>query len=497
MPPIPQQGSRAGLITFLIISVVLLVVSLATMAYINAERNKLETANNEMQRKYNKVVRADQMPEGSDVSTLEAGREKLLNLPGNATTVDVALEQIRELTKVVSGTPDTRFDPAEKKAVDAVSAAAKALNPGQTVPTTSPSGGLGLPGGESLVGMIGKLTTAVTEKDRAITADKATIAKLNADLKTRMDGWTAQYEELNKKFAEADARAQAAEKGKTDAEKIYQDKQVQVDASNKSTVESTSAQVAGMQTQLAQAQADLAKVVQENSQLKSRMGNYRLDVKDSVVRQPDGNIIRVPSQTSCYINLGQADHLPVGITFEVYDKGEGVPGLGKDSLAETNLPVGKASIEVVRVGQNSSECRIVHMQPGATLSEGDVIANLVYDRNTTFHFVVYGNFDVDGNGVWTPQEADVVKSLVTRWGGKLDDKIGISTDFVVLGQEPQVPALTKQELEDPILKDKYDKAVVAQKAWQSQVETANNFNIPIMNQNRFMYYTGYFDQMKR
>jgi hypothetical protein len=137
------------------------------------------------------------------------------------------------------------------------------------------------------------------------------------------------------------------------------------------------------------------------------------------------------------------------------------------------------------------------MQPGATLSEGDIVANLVYDRNTTFHFVVYGNFDVDGNGIWTPQEADVVKSLVTRWGGKLDDKIGISTDFIVLGQEPPVPALTKQELEDPILKDKYDKAVVAQKAWQTQVEAANNFNIPIMNQNRFMYYTGYFDQMKR
>src|SRR5262249_1142973 len=159
--------------------------------------------------------------------------------------------------------------------------------PGQPVPTTSPSGGLGLPGGESLVGMIGKLTTAVIEKDRVIAQDKVALANSKADLDKRYAGWTAQYEELNKKFTEADARAQAAEKGKTDAEAQYQTKQQSADASNKSTVEETAKQVAGMQTQLAQAQADLAKVVAENNQLKARIGNYRLtgDVKDSVVRQ--------------------------------------------------------------------------------------------------------------------------------------------------------------------------------------------------------------------
>ena len=51
------------------------------------------------------------------------------------------------------------------------------------------------------------------------------------------------------------------------------------------------------------------------------------------------------------------DPLPAGTTFEVYDKNEGIPGLGTDPLSENNMPIGKASIEVIRVGQNSSVLR--------------------------------------------------------------------------------------------------------------------------------------------
>jgi hypothetical protein len=77
--------------------------------------------------------------------------------------------------------------------------------------------------------------------------------------------------------------------------------------------------------------------------------------------------------------------------------------------------VGKASIEVVRVGNTTSECRITRTSRGATLSEGDLIANLVYDKNTKYNFLVYGNFDLDRNGVATPQDAEVIKRLITQW----------------------------------------------------------------------------------
>ena len=110
---------------------------------------------------------------------------------------------------------------------------------------------------------------------------------------------------------------------------------------------------------------------------------------------------------------------------------------------------------------------------------------------------MYGNFDVDGNNLWTPAEADVVKSLVTRWGGKLVDKININTDFVVLGQEPIVPVFTKEELDDPINKQKLDNKLAELKMFNDLVNQASTLHIPVMNQNRFMYFIGYFDQMKR
>jgi hypothetical protein len=274
-------------------------------------------------------------------------------------------------------------------------------------------------------------------------------------------------------------------------------KQNGADESSKKAAADAGQQVQDAQTQVAQAKADLAKSDKRVKELEHEMQLRRPDTKNPIVRQADGKIVRVPSSTVCYIDLGQGDHVNAGLTFEVYDKNEGVPPLGKDPLSDSGLPVGKASIEVVRVGQNSSECRIVHMASGVTLQEGDIIANLIYDRNTTYNFVVYGNFDTDGNGIWTAQEADVIKSLITRWGGKVQDKIGVSTDFLILGKEPEIPALTKEQKDDPILNAKYEKAVQDSKDYQERINEASTLGIPIMNQNRFLYYIGYYDQIRR
>src|SRR5205807_2023770 len=115
----------------------------------------------------------------------------------------------------------------------------KALNPQGTAPSTAPSAGAGLPGGESLVGMIEKLTTAVNTKDKAIAKQDADLKALAASVKTRVDGWNAQYEELNKKFADADKRATDAQATLAAAQQEYQKKQSNADESNKSTIDTT------------------------------------------------------------------------------------------------------------------------------------------------------------------------------------------------------------------------------------------------------------------
>ena len=70
-------------------------------------------------------------------------------------------------------------------------------------------------------------------------------------------------------------------------------------------------QVLALQTQLNTANAEKAAAEKKLQGLASRIP--RANVKDAAVRQADGAVVRVPSANVVYINLGQGDHLPVGI----------------------------------------------------------------------------------------------------------------------------------------------------------------------------------------
>ena len=52
-----------------------------------------------------------------------------------------------------------------------------------------------------------------------------------------------------------------------------------------------------------------------------------------------------------------------------------------DIPATENMPKGKASIEIISVGQNSSQVRILNASPSVTVAEGDLCVNVVYDKN--------------------------------------------------------------------------------------------------------------------
>ena len=257
------------------------------------------------------------------------------------------------------------------------------------------------------------------------------------------------------------------------------------------------------QDQLAQSQAsisDLTKKVENDQRiiddLRNKLGLKRANTADAVVRQADGSVVRVPGNGSVYIDLGTGDQISPGLTFEVYDRTEGVPPAG-DSSTDDNLPKGKGSIEVVRVGAGSSECRIIKTQPGQVIHDGDLIANIVYDRNTKYQFFIYGDFDLDENGVSTPQDTEVVKRLVTQWGGKVTDKINADTDFVVLGKEPTVLVPSKEDASDPIVQAKAQASQQAFDAYQDVRKQAIEYHIPLLNQNRFLYFVGYYESAKR
>ena len=87
-----------------------------------------------------------------------------------------------------------------------------------------------------------------------------------------------------------------------------------------------------LQEALAQAQVtqgELTKRVealgQQNQALTARLGQTKLNPTDAAIRQADGQVLRIPGDGTVYINLGSGDQISRGLTFEVYDRLEGIP----------------------------------------------------------------------------------------------------------------------------------------------------------------------------
>jgi len=205
-------------------------------------------------------------------------------------------------------------------------------------------------------------------------------------------------------------------------------------------------------------------------------------------REIDGSLLSIiPSDNLVTIDLGKKDHVPLGLTFEVFDKKTGV-------TREFNDIRGKATVEVVRVKDTSSECRIVRQERGKLLMPGDVIANVVYDRYRTYKFFVHGNFDIDNDGRPSPTDTRRIKSMIEQWGGEVATEFSYDCDFLVLGVRPQARPRVQGDVDirspDEI---EADAAREREGLQFTQLEgLARQLRVPVLNQNRFLALIGYY-----
>jgi len=206
-----------------------------------------------------------------------------------------------------------------------------------------------------------------------------------------------------------------------------------------------------------------------------------------LTREHDGVITSILSEEGLvYIDRGRLDQIFLGMTFEVFNKNSGV------IVDETGELRGKATIEIIRMSDRSSLCRVVRAQRGIILDEDDLIANIIYDPNISYRFHVFGEFDIDNTGQVTVTDRRRVETMVTQWGGQLIPKLSYNTDFLVLGKEPELPAPLPRGVVDPIEIERR----AAQKRkyidYQSLINEAKSLSIPILNQNRFLVLVGYY-----
>lgn len=223
--------------------------------------------------------------------------------------------------------------------------------------------------------------------------------------------------------------------------------------------------------------------------LRTQIAEYRAPNTgaNAILSQPDGKVIHVsPATDHVYINLGSTQRVTMGLSFAVYS-----PNLGVNTGAKGG---GVGSIVVIRVGKYASVCRITHLKLGRQIFAGDLIANPVFQKNQNrqYHFVIYGDFDINGNGVPTAAGRRQIVRMVESWGGIVDQHLTTQTDFLVLGSKPSESLLNFNAVRTP-----QTAALLAQRRAQRNryrhlQQKAVNLSVPILNANRFLAMIGYY-----
>jgi len=482
-----NQGSRGALVMWTVVTTILFVTATIFAIYFYVAADNVSREAKTTAEKFKKVVSEAQLT-SNDVAALEQLRgDEAMQAAGfnsSMSLLDVAIKQRDDLGTRLSGSSDylkaTQAIDRALKDASAKAAGAELQN---------------LPSGNATAAM-SALADALASKANEANNLRGELVSAQRASKESANQLTIAREAMDKQLADVRASERSAmDSSATD--RVTKDDQInQIKTDFQAQADSAQQTVQASQVQIADLQRNNDQLKSEIQKLQAKLVGLRTNVSDPVVRQADGQIIRLPGGDGVYINLGQGDQISAGMTFQVFDKVEGIPAVG-DAGDNANLPRGKASIEVVRVGPTSSQARVVRLQGGQTLTEGDLIANVVYDRNTRYNFLVFGNFDLDRNNVATAQDAEVVKRLVTQWGGQLIDKVNVDTDFVVLGAEPEIPTFTREEMEDPINQAKFDQARTDSDAYEEVRRMAQEYNIPILNQNRFLYFSGFYELSKR
>jgi hypothetical protein len=489
---VSNQSSRSGLITAVIVSVTLAVVMIVVAVYYGQSASKAETA------LANRIAEDRQLY--SEGAAGDPRVTKLMSSPtkpeGLTSALDIALAENDQLARLV-GTGAGDADKANTQAKQALTDAAKTigdLNSQKLITFNLPPNAGLTTVVQSMSAYIAQLAQDKKGSDDQLASERKSKQDLIASDKAALDA-------KDKDVADANTKAAAAQTQVAELQNTIQSSMT--DVTKTGTEKLTEAQATSTQlaSQLQVTNKKLAAAETLINSMKLKLKQERVNPNEAVVQQPDGTILRIADSNTVYISIGSRQSVTKGLTFEVYDKGKGIPPLG-NGTSDSNMPVGKASIEVYDVGPDSSACRVIKLGTGEQLVVGDLISNLVFDPNTRYNFVVYGDFDLSGSGV-VPSPSDtvgnsdtqVIKRLITQWGGKLQDHIDVNTDFVVMGIEPEVPTL--DDPSNAALAVKVQAAKQRQAKYQSQITEADRLNVPIMNQNRFLYFIGYYDQAKR
>jgi hypothetical protein len=372
--------------------------------------------------------------------------------------------------------------------------------------------------GQSLVGFLIEMQGATTQL--ASGSKRETAVTLAAKMKSKnidegnliaaIDARNSQIDNLKNQVAQAeDARKKAMADLQAEVDRV-----AGLDASHQKTVEALTSQVKTLKDEvdtyrtgtdaykkqidaqrermlteaaekLKNTQDALAKSQEEKLILEGQLAALRRAKQTDIYKGDDeaalvdGNIIGTnPDGHQAFISIGNKQRVILGMTFAVYsDKAQIRPD------SEGNYPRGKATLEVVNVGETSSTCRILSEVRGNPVVKGDVIANPVYDPNKSYKFVVFGNFDTNRDGAATALERQDIISMIEAWGGKTGDDLTGDVDFLVLGERPVMPPRPSADAPLEVVQEFIRRQREVERYDQLNAR-ATSTSIPILTENR-------------
>lgn len=461
-----SNAMKYSLITF--VALFLIAATAAVIFYLKSEeyRTLSQTKTEEAERFVN---RSEQSNLAKIVGNADSGKSILGTMN----------ERFNQLFTFIAGQPQTEM-PATVKA-NQISMAIDSLNKLLGEDNNPAYGTQGI----SLLQTIQGLKTTLDETRQQLAAMQSQYQTLQEDFDAAKQ---------NALFTEQALRDEASKYQalRDEVQAKYDELKTMMDTSTEEQIQSYKDRIEQEQAKLKQKQLELetlqAKLDETEKSLDGALakleGIQKTPDTTASAYKRDARIIRVDLQNGIvYLNIGAEDHVYRGLTFAVYDSSAPIPEDGQ----------GKAEIEVFQVNPNVSAARMTRSSIRNPIVQEDIVANLVWDPDSSNKFIIAGDFDLNQDGRIESDGQERIKEMILRWGGIVQDEVSVDTDFVIIGHTPTaLPAPRQEDVDlDPTARQRYDQANLRADAYNQVLEKARRLSVPIFNQKQFYYLLGY------
>jgi predicted nucleic acid-binding Zn-ribbon protein len=340
---------------------------------------------------------------------------------------------------------------------------------------------LGVPRDQTVKGVLTDLRRQLRAKTDEVASLTNRIGDLTRQLATARDAMEAARVECEQRVeairGEIDQYARAA----NDLKKQVSDARVSIERTKDDRENRHRSRIGELQTEIDELRA-------ERSVLDSRLLALEAKVRTIELKPAnpaelvDGRIIAVEGAgEQVFIDIGRVDRVVPGMTFEVFEDANAIPSSQR----------GKATIQVLRVGEATSTAKVIRQTTGRPVVKDDVIANAVFNPQYRFKFLVHGKFDVSGDGRPSDAGADYVRSRIVEWGGEVvtGDQLTGDLDFLVLGYQPPMPSPLPFDATEAQIQANLE-ARQARETYDRLFRQASDARIPVLNWHRFLALTG-------